>query len=391
MDPSANPLAQIAQIAKAKRNTANLLQQHAYQCHVEATKAGWRATQAHKEACAAEAAAAAAAVVTPYGDVFKTRPLYHELPSYHEIQSFSPPAPPPSPRTCFLAYDGGNKPTELTADEQAAGELLAALPLPTKFDKPQESKRLQDQWKRASPTERKTFISDVPADVLISLSKDRYGYFLMCLMVQESATHEAFVDALNGKVIEMSMHNQGSLVMRQLYDSMLPEKVNDLVQQYAGSVAHTLSTQPGMIAIDVAYKKTHAPFVFKEVADKIPVLSMSYLGARAIQGILAEAVKTDADIEYFFRQVLNIANETFVEMATHKHANYVVQQWMYLAKPTTIIITKTNYNTYKRLAFVVMDKVRKNARGLCNNFFGSFVVDAMYSVSSIYGTNVVLP
>tara|TARA_B100001778_G_scaffold325380_1_gene320815 strand:+ start:26 stop:1171 length:1146 start_codon:yes stop_codon:yes gene_type:complete len=381
MNPSATSL---AQIAKANRNTARLLQQYAYQCHVEAIKAGWRATQAHKDACAAEAAAAAAAAAV-VSDVFETRPLYHEL------QSLSPPAPPPSPRTCFLPYDGGvaNEPTELTAGEQAAGELLAALPLPTNFDKPQESKTLQDQWKRASPIEKKTFISAVPADVLIALSKDRYGFYLMCLMVQERATHEAFVDALNGKVIEMSMHNQGSLVMRQLYDSMLPEKANDLVQEYAGSVAHTASTQPGMIAIDVAYKKTHARFVFEEVADKITVLSMSYLGAKAIQGILEEAVKTDADIDYFFRQVLNMANETFVEMATHKHANYVVQQWMYLANPTTI--TKTNYNTYKRLAFVVIEKVRQHAKRLCDSFYGSFVVDSMYRVASVYGKNPVLP
>ena len=165
------------------------------------------------------------------------------------------------------------------------------------------------------------------------LSTNLFGNYLVSNMASLPEAQPWVENALRGRVVEFMKHAQGSRVVQAALHSLPSKMAAALVDELQGHVATTATTINGSWSVCTAFKVTRAPFIVREIAGAISVLSTQQSGSRAVQKILPEAESHDVDTRCVAAALIACGADELTRLSLDQYGNYVVQIALRIALP----------------------------------------------------------
>jgi len=166
------------------------------------------------------------------------------------------------------------------------------------------------------------------------LSTNLFGNYLVSNMASLPEAQPWVENALRGRVVEFMKHAQGSRVVQAALHSLPSKMAAALVDELQGHVATTATTINGSWSVCTAFKVTRAPFIVREIAGAISVLSTQQSGSRAVQKILPEAESHGVDTRCVAAALIACGADELTRLSLDQYGNYVVQIALRIALPS---------------------------------------------------------
>merc|ERR1719473_88945 len=146
------------------------------------------------------------------------------------------------------------------------------------------SRAIQQRLHAMAPHELLAAIDEL-APHLTSLAANPFGNYLVSSMATLPAAHPAIFKALQGHVVRLMAHPQGSRVVQAALERLPPPQVANLVAELEGKVVDVACGTHGSWSVVAAYKHSGAGFVLREIAVEIGRLSVQQNGSRVVQRV----------------------------------------------------------------------------------------------------------
>ena len=166
------------------------------------------------------------------------------------------------------------------------------------------------------------------------LATNLFGNYLVSSMASLPEAQPWVENALRGRVVELMKHAQGSRVVQAALHSLPSKMAVALVDELQGHVATTATTINGSWSVCTAFKVTLAPFIVREIAGAISVLSTQQSGSRAVQKILPEAASHNVDTRCVAAALIACGTDELTRLSIDQYGNYVVQIALRIALPS---------------------------------------------------------